>query len=180
MGEGGVIMNVGVGNDNIGVVNALTVGTTINAGGVVTAAGGNSTQWNSAYANQGNYLPLAGGTMTGLLQINTSVSSAGAQLKIYATGAHQYPQIYSNGGLEAMWNYKNNAAEWYVGIRTTSQLLGTSGFHFYNTTSGQTVGGWDISGNSYSIVSSRAPIFYDSNDTGYYVDPASTSNLNAI
>ena len=175
-----VIMNVGVGNDNIGVVNALTVGTTINAGGVVTAAGGNSTQWNSAYANQGNYLPLAGGTMTGLLQINTSVSSAGTQLKIYATGAHQYPQIYSNGAYEAMWNYKNSAAEWYVGIRTTSQLLGTSGFHFYNTTSGQTVGGWDISGNSYSIVSSRAPIFYDSNDTGYYVDPASTSNLNTV
>jgi hypothetical protein len=26
----------------------------------------------------------------------------------------------------------------------------------------------------------RAPIFYDSNNTGYYVDPASTSNLNAI
>jgi hypothetical protein len=26
----------------------------------------------------------------------------------------------------------------------------------------------------------RAPIFYDSNNTGYYVDPASTSNLNII
>lgn len=28
--------------------------------------------------------------------------------------------------------------------------------------------------------SSRAPIFYDSNNTGYYVDPASTSNLNGL
>lgn len=28
--------------------------------------------------------------------------------------------------------------------------------------------------------SSRAPIFYDSNNTGYYLDPASTSNMNAI
>ena len=26
----------------------------------------------------------------------------------------------------------------------------------------------------------RAPIFYDSNDTGYYLDPASTSNLNGL
>jgi hypothetical protein len=26
----------------------------------------------------------------------------------------------------------------------------------------------------------RAPIFYDSNDTGYYIDAASTSNLNAL
>lgn len=30
---------------------------------------------------------------------------------------------------------------------------------------------------SYAGSSSRAPIFYDSNNTGYYVDPASTSNL---
>jgi len=28
--------------------------------------------------------------------------------------------------------------------------------------------------------SMRAPIFYDSNNTGYYVDPASTSNLNGV
>lgn len=46
-------------------------------------------------------------------------------------------------------------------------------------------GGWgttdwycDRSGNTWSVGSSRAPIFYDSNDTGYYVDPASTSLLN--
>ena len=39
MGEGGVIMNVGVGNDNIGVVNALTVGTTITAGGDIKTTG---------------------------------------------------------------------------------------------------------------------------------------------
>jgi hypothetical protein len=33
---------------------------------------------------------------------------------------------------------------------------------------------------SESIGSYRAPIFYDSNNTAYYVDPASTSNLNGI
>lgn len=31
-----------------------------------------------------------------------------------------------------------------------------------------------------AVNSSRAPIFYDSNDTGFYLDPASTSNLNRI
>jgi hypothetical protein len=36
------------------------------------------------------------------------------------------------------------------------------------------------SGTSISSGDSRAPIFYDSNNTGYYVDPASTSNLNAL
>lgn len=33
----------------------------------------------------------------------------------------------------------------------------------------------DTSGNSFSSSSSRAPIFYDTNNTGYYLDPASTS-----
>jgi len=36
------------------------------------------------------------------------------------------------------------------------------------------------SGNAYATASFRAPIFYDSNDTGYYVDPNSTSRLNQI
>ena len=46
---------------------------------------------------------------------------------------------------------------------------------------GTTIGAWnnndmwiDKSGNSQSRSSSRAPIFYDSNNTAYYLDPAST------
>ncbi len=38
----------------------------------------------------------------------------------------------------------------------------------------------DNSGNTFATASSRAPIFYDSDNTAYYVDPASTSNLNAV
>ena len=128
----------------------------------------------SYYVNPATTSALKGVTIYG------SSNTVGSQLKVYSTTTHNYPQIYSNGALEAMWNYKNNSAEWYVGLRTTTQLVGTAGFHFYNTTSAQTVGGWDVSGNSYSIVSSRAPIFYDSNNTGYYLNPASTSNLNAL
>jgi hypothetical protein len=51
---------------------------------------------------------------------------------------------------------------------------------------GWTVGGnqgvmtIDTSGNVQALSSSRSPIFYDSNNTGYYVDPASTSNLNLL
>lgn len=43
-----------------------------------------------------------------------------------------------------------------------------------NTAMGYSLG---VNGIIYSNTSSRAPIFYDSNDTTYYVDPASTSNL---
>lgn len=35
-------------------------------------------------------------------------------------------------------------------------------------------------GNSTARTSLRAPIFYDSNNTGYYLNPASTSNLNVL
>ncbi len=37
-----------------------------------------------------------------------------------------------------------------------------------------------IVGTGYATGDFRAPIFYDTNNTGYYVDPASTSNLNAF
>ena len=37
-----------------------------------------------------------------------------------------------------------------------------------------------FSNNAEALGSFRAPIFYDSNNTGYYVDPASTSNLNVL
>lgn len=53
---------------------------------------------------------------------------------------------------------------WDSGIRTVD--------HNWTTTT------WSIdnSGNSIATASHRAPIFYDSNDTGYYIDPSSTSN----
>jgi len=38
----------------------------------------------------------------------------------------------------------------------------------------------DAVGNTSSSTSSRAPIFYDSNNTGYYVDPNGTSNINSL
>jgi hypothetical protein len=38
----------------------------------------------------------------------------------------------------------------------------------------------DTSANLIANGSMRSPIFYDSNNTGYYLDPASTSNLNAV
>lgn len=38
----------------------------------------------------------------------------------------------------------------------------------------------DVNGIAYAATDFRAPIFYDSANTGYYTDPASTSNLNAL
>jgi hypothetical protein len=51
------------------------------------------------------------------------------------------------------------------------------------------IGGWsasanrwelDMSGNNWVASSFRAPIFYDSNNTGYYLDPNSTTSLRTV
>ena len=54
---------------------------------------------------------------------------------------------------------------------------GTGGANF---TSAYTAG-WILNNGIFQAnASMRAPIFYDSNNTGYYVDPASTSQLNVL
>jgi len=39
---------------------------------------------------------------------------------------------------------------------------------------------WNLSGDTFSRSSSRAPIFYDSNDTGYFVNPNSGSQFSSV
>jgi hypothetical protein len=55
----------------------------------------------------------------------------------------------------------------------------TTEFLFRNA-SGSNVFYGDNGGNTWAIASSRAPIFYDSNNTGFYIDPASSSILNTL
>ena len=93
------------------------------------------------------------------------------------TGWHLYPNnandfLMRSGSNEATiqflrsdgttMGYVHNASDYTLGFLTTSRS-------------------WrfrvDNSGNSYATTSSRAPIFYDSDNTGYYLDPAGTSNL---
>ena len=64
-----------------------------------------------------------------------------------------------------------HANNWYFQYQTD--------FIFRNSGGGTAFYG-DASGNTFASASSRAPIFYDSNDTNYYCDPASTSVLTAI
>jgi len=118
---------------------------------------------------------------SGNLRILTADGTEGGGLQIYSTTQHQYPQVYSDGNREAMWNYKNDNATWYIGLRTSTALIGANtGFVFYNTTAGDTVGGYTTSGDHYAKLSSRSPTFYDSNNTGYYVNPAGESRLHTL
>jgi hypothetical protein len=90
--------------------------------------------------------------------------------------SNKYLYITPGNGYEAMVRYNGGSGSgWYVGKRISSQVVGTESFHFYSEAAGQTVGGIDTSGNIFARDSVRAPIFYDNNDTGYYMDPNSTA-----
>ena len=58
-----------------------------------------------------------------------------------------------------------------TGFRVTSNNGANGLLYVYGSSNG---------GYTYSPYSFRAPIFYDSDNTSYYLDPASTSNLNGL
>jgi len=71
--------------------------------------------------------------------------------------------------------YNGNSSEYGVDIRMGSSF----NYGFRVKGAGSTVSGIS-SGQLFHNSSVRGPIFYDSANTSYYVDPASTSRLNAI
>lgn len=89
---------------------------------------------------------------------------------------HTYLYINPGNGYEAMVRFNGGSGStWYVGSRTSTQLIGsTDAYHVYSQTTGQTVGGYDSSGHHYAVGSSRSPIFYDLNNTSYFLNPDTT------
>jgi len=94
------------------------------------------------------------------------------EFRIEANGGTDRPSIlFSNG-------YDSNT--WSCGYGYAD-----SSYFRINHDHGHRNGSWgttdfyvDRSGNSYSNGSSRAPIFYDQNNTAYWLDPNATFNLN--
>ena len=78
----------------------------------------------------------------------------------YNHGYGVYLRFYKTNGHFEFWNTQGNAG--------TAGGQGTRRFH------------GDASGNTFSQTSSRAPIFYDTNNTSYYVDAGSTTQLNHL
>ena len=66
--------------------------------------------------------------------------------------AHKYIQINPGNGYEAMVRYiGGSGSSWYVGKRTSAELVGTQSFHFYSDAAVQTVGGINPSGDMIVI-----------------------------
>jgi len=78
----------------------------------------------------------------------------------------------STNGWGTFWAGNDNPAYYYFGTSNPNEYVFVG--------AGSVKASIDLdNGQSYFATSLRSPIFYDSDNTGYYLDPASTSNLNA-
>ena len=92
--------------------------------------------------------------------------------------ANKYLYISPGNGYEAMVQYNGGAgSDWYAGKRMAAGINSTSDFHFYSVAVSADVFGISTGGTAIASGDMRAPIFYDSNDTTYFVNPNGTSNL---
>jgi hypothetical protein len=125
-----------------------------------------------------------------------NITASSSQITFERTAGNT--AVYSAGDFRAPIFYDSNDTSYYVNPNSTSVLNALIATNYIETygdlyTRGNiysvnaALNGWNTivdrnGGNPivYGYDSVRAPIFYDSNNTAYYVDPASTSNLNVV
>ena len=100
------------------------------------------------------YLPLSGGTLTGDITVGSGQTSS----NIYMAD--------SNGTARRIHTNSDR-----IGFLTSGNGWGS---YCYNN------GDWKTDMISYAGASMRAPLFYDLDNTGYYLNPAGSSNLNTV
>jgi hypothetical protein len=152
----------------------------------VGGGSGNSITWRATLIHSSNIGSYA---LTSYTETDTLATVTGR-------GATTSTRATLNGGWtvpDATMNYVGNfSTNDYSTMRFMSRawadVQGANGLAYtFNTHTNGGSGGYGAlqiyygeSGYVYAPTSFRAPIFYDTNDTGFYLDPASTSNLNAV
>jgi hypothetical protein len=163
---------------NLNTLNVATLN--ISGGTVVTSS---RYRWSTGYFNDG--------TTTAAFVADLSQNGHLSQ----GFTAHKVPWDYAgnsdvNTGIESIEMAGCAVSTWHDGSYYTSLVIrpttgaGGGGVYIYNDqSSGYSPGWrqvWTSSTTNYNYADIRSPLFYDVNNTGYYVDPASTSNLNAV
>jgi hypothetical protein len=128
----------------------------------------NGSQYNGTSANTNSISSAVGGnyTWTGLnyFRSNRNTSSDSAPLQAFSDNGSGATMAFHRGGYYAV-NF---------GLDSDNVMR---------------IGGWsaavnrwqlDMSGNNWAASSFRAPIFYDSDDTGYYLNPNGLSYLHSL
>ena len=154
-------------------------------------------------------LPLTGGTLTGTLTgttidvnaITTGTSQTRGKISVWTTNTYGIGMgtTYTLGGLNGyamtfqmnttagrgFWwgNNGHSNAQGAMSLTNDGLLTVASGMRLgygQSDTTAPTSGQLDVNGTVNAVTSMSAPIFYDSNNAAYYVNPADTSILNRI
>lgn len=139
-----------------------------------------------------------------VVRSNTISGASGGVINL--GGSSSDPSSLGNSGIIGLtWGLRGDSSPYYM-VKSTSQAYGSytynrldlswhtgiiigadptyNGVRFYNNSLNVATGILFSVGDGDSAVRAisdmRAPIYYDLNNTGYYVDPASTSVLNII
>lgn len=186
--------------DRVGAIH-LSGGTSGNSGQVLTSGGTGSPTWTTLQNQTGGpFLPLAGGTISGNLIVTGDTEtrgginlrrdlSAGTGISFYTPSYYNW-QIYmasqgatgcgANANLTAPAGL-NTVSSW--AIRSRMENVSTYGWLWElgggggGSATASSIMELGVTGNLQTTGSMRAPIFYDSNNTAYYLEPGSTSNL---
>jgi hypothetical protein len=174
-----IITAANIGNFGIATNSTYYIGTTQNVFNRASASQtltGVSIDGNAATVTNGVYTTGAqtiGGTKTfsdGIVVNGASSFSANVDMGT-STGSKLPGHFYTN-------TYDGSNVYFHIGTSTsTNKILNLRVFDSANNYATYT---FNSSGTLATAGDFRAPIFYDSNNTAYYIDPASTSVLNKI
>jgi hypothetical protein len=156
-------------------------GLQVRFGNYDVSSGNSWTAWKTLLAsdNYNSYAPTLTGTgATGTWAINITGSATGS-LPITGGTLTGDLTIAESGTLPAIYFQSTGVASslnWE--IRSGINGVSNAGFNIRDTTNSANRFYIDYNGNVYNTVSSRAPIFYDSDNTAYYGNFAGTSQFN--
>lgn len=165
-----------------GVVGGTTSSPSITGGHNTTfveyAEGNDSTGWFFKTAATGNYDIVSRITRS----YSYFESSARSPIFYDSDNTGYYLDPTSTTSLRTVGDWRADSSTW-TGEYSGKIQYHSSNWYFqaadqfiWRNSSGTNVVYGDQGGNHWAVASSRSPVFYDSNDTGYYLDPNSTSN----
>jgi hypothetical protein len=168
---------------------------------VINATGGSSNNWNTAYgwgnhADAGytgdqdlsGYFPKSGGSLTG------SANITGATADFTTVSSWNLAAKAGDGNGYSFWgtadNYKismGNSGIYHYGdvpgysIKTQMDSGSTDRGFTWGRVGAVPIASLNSTSGIFTTEGAiKAPVFYDSNNTGYYLNPSSTSNLNIV
>ena len=152
---------------------------------VLTATGGSTVNGEANLVFDGTSLGL-GTASPGVRFVNVTVTpSAEPTLGSGTVGSQA---LLASNGLYGMYSGVSNSGDVWHQVQRNDANVTPYGILLNPNGGGVAIGKGttspahvlDITGTGNATSDFRAPIFYDSGNTGYYVDPASTSNLDIL